>query len=662
MERNDLLPDVKKMIVKQLCKSKVLLMRYSEEEIARKIDENIKTLIIEKDLDGDQGYYISEDKVMAICNDNEQIEKLNVEEMSPLLFRTIIHESVHALLTKGADTGFAKKVDIEPVGPYELDFRYIGDGFNEGYTNWIVETTGIETNTYGFFTAINKQLAACIGEEKFIELSDGNYEKLFEYCNMSNQEGQAFLEQLDEIYKINRKMSDIEDIKLYIEDKLKNDKENDNSRGKTIENNKYWNQIFSEEVERELASISKNQEDGDVGKSIIYQKLIKKIEEEYFEPEESRKKMLIKMIESSVLEKVVKSKISKVQNLKDLDEILDILDTIDLDCRVDLDEELSSFEEYENIKKMILEKIRTINMDELKEMQQLYSAGRLTVQDLSKLNDEFMKKFIDLEDYKDYLKPAIARLSEYITQDVKDSNEEALLLRSIMDNYMCDNAEHLEIREIEDGRHVVMDDLGYIDAVIENDGSSSNAAYREASRDELLQFCERHNYWNVECRQNVYVFYRGTEEEPITDNYIIIEDEENLKFERIEISKEHPVKTRLMSDSKKELEEGTEKNNKEIEASKDTGTENQLYLPMPVNNSFFSRVKRKIFQLLRIGSLKEEDNEKEARRSIVSREKFLKSLQLSDKKSNEVDALKIENQRTLEKNASKGKVIENEEK
>lgn len=126
------------------------------------------------------GYYSSSDHSITIVSTNNSNNLLTPEEIlsDPSIEETCIHEAIHALLERSKAE--CNKYHISS-GTGLLEVKYdkhnqiseIGRGLNEGFTEWMCEQLGYETQAYPELTDFVRLVSTFIGTEKTMELGKG---------------------------------------------------------------------------------------------------------------------------------------------------------------------------------------------------------------------------------------------------------------------------------------------------------------------------------------------------------------------------------------------------------------------------------------------------------------------------------------------------------
>lgn len=162
------LEECKELVYEYFKNNNFLRMFLSNKAIKRRLDKNIQSLFFgDKNRNALGTYDFIGKKINLYLGENVTQEEItNNKNIS-----TIIHEAVHALLRNRYGTGmlFIKPVideGLQKIHTPKADFPEIGRGLNEGFTNWVVQQSGLETNSYVNLTEIISIIYTCIGAEK----------------------------------------------------------------------------------------------------------------------------------------------------------------------------------------------------------------------------------------------------------------------------------------------------------------------------------------------------------------------------------------------------------------------------------------------------------------------------------------------------------------
>ena len=140
------------------------------------------------------GYYLREDKSITICISGKDGNLLTPQDLdnNEVIKEVGLHECIHAILERTKKeckkygiiegTGILeKRINNESNESYE-----IGRGLNEGYTEWMCEKAGFETQAFKELVDFVRLIEFAIGTEKTMEFGKGNINRRFpKLLNMS---------------------------------------------------------------------------------------------------------------------------------------------------------------------------------------------------------------------------------------------------------------------------------------------------------------------------------------------------------------------------------------------------------------------------------------------------------------------------------------------
>ena len=143
--------------------------------------------------------------------ETERLTSLDFTEENGKL-ATLVHESVHAILEKTKQ--FCNKHKIYAgtgIQEFYNNETELGRGLNEGFTNWVVEKVGIQTNSYTELTSFIKQIELGIGEKKVMQLGKGDIRgNIAKILNLNNiQDCVTYLAKADSVYWQNEKINNL---------------------------------------------------------------------------------------------------------------------------------------------------------------------------------------------------------------------------------------------------------------------------------------------------------------------------------------------------------------------------------------------------------------------------------------------------------------------
>lgn len=161
------------------------------------------------------GYNNSGDNSITICTSQKDDPILTPEQLEVDKFKlaTLLHESIHAILTRTKQE--CNKFGIisgSGIMEEKKNGEEIGRGLNEGLTNWICEKAGVPTESYPEITNFVKELELAVGEEKIMQLGKGNTKSISHLLDMVDKskrskseeylEYETFLGKADHVYAL----------------------------------------------------------------------------------------------------------------------------------------------------------------------------------------------------------------------------------------------------------------------------------------------------------------------------------------------------------------------------------------------------------------------------------------------------------------------------
>ena len=263
------LEEFKKIVYEYFKENNFLRMFLSDRAIKNRLDKNIKSLSLEDRNQKMLGTYdILRKKINLYLGNNVTKDDL----ISNTNISTLVHEAVHAILRTKYGTGmlYIKTIideNLKKVFNTKEGFPEIGRGLNEGFTNWIVQQSGLDTNTYINLTEIISIIYACIGAEKMIPFKSYNYNRICKSLHMSRDYGMEFIRQVDEIYFAEEKIRDIGDVLQFFEkteDAIQNDKKDDYEelikQFEDLQQSSILNAVYTPERQQELEQLLNNKD------------------------------------------------------------------------------------------------------------------------------------------------------------------------------------------------------------------------------------------------------------------------------------------------------------------------------------------------------------------------------------------------------------------
>lgn len=334
------LEEFKEIVYEYFKENNFLRMFLSDRAIKRRLDKNIQSLFFgDKNRNALGTYDFIGKKINLYLGENVTQEEItNNKNIS-----TIIHEAVHALLRNRYGTGmlFIKPVideGLQKIHTPKADFPEIGRGLNEGFTNWVVQQSGLETNSYVNLTEIISIIYTCIGAEKMIPFTSYNYKKICNSLHMSKEFGMEFIRQTDELYFSEENLRDIADIMRYFEkvqDTLQIGKEEDYEElGKQfgdLVQSSILNEIFTDERQAELEQLLSKKELPESDLVTSFSKLIDDMKmelEDYNKSETLRRNFLITSSIDKLIQSLIKGRLDEPETLEEYEKLAEVFDSI----------------------------------------------------------------------------------------------------------------------------------------------------------------------------------------------------------------------------------------------------------------------------------------------------------------------------------------------
>lgn len=334
------LEEFKEIVYEYFKENNFLRMFLSDRAIKRRLDKNIQSLFFgDKNRNALGTYDFIGKKINLYLGENVTQEEItNNKNIS-----TIIHEAVHALLRNRYGTGmlFIKPVideGLKKIHTPKADFPEIGRGLNEGFTNWVVQQSGLETNSYVNLTEIISIIYTCIGAEKMIPFTSYNYKKICNSLHMSKEFGMEFIRQTDEICFSEEKLRDIDNILRFFEKvqkTLQTGKEEDYEElGKQfgdLVQSSILNEIFTDERQAELEQLLSKKELPESVLVTSFSKLIDDMKmelEDYNKSETLRRNFLITSSIDKLIQSLIKGRLDEPETLEEYEKLAEVFDSI----------------------------------------------------------------------------------------------------------------------------------------------------------------------------------------------------------------------------------------------------------------------------------------------------------------------------------------------
>ena len=470
------LEELKQIVYKYFEKNNFLKMFLSDREIKNRLDKNIINLFLGDKNRSVLGSYDCTKKTINLFL-GENVEK--DELLSEKNIETIIHEAVHALFRHRYGTGmfFIKPIideGLQRIFNPKADFPEIGRGLNEGFTNWVVQQSGLETNSYINLTEIISIIYACIGAEKMIPFASCNYKKICNSLHMSRDFGIEFIRQADELSFSERKLGKINDILAYFTGMQKVFQTRNKEEYKELLKN-YGNlaklDIFSDIIEPEeqekmiqvlLGEDLPNESTIEEISKFIYDK-IEMIEERWKKPEVLRKKYLVSSVIDKLSQSLILNRLDEPETIEDYEKLAEILDSIRF---------LIKENEIEEVPESCIEigtKINTISNEALRSILDATREETKNGTISSSFFEQELKKLItlySLDGRPETLENGISSFINLITENSNLPQEQKILIKYAISNNRVKDLPHLSIRTTKSGKSIILNGslmIGVID-------------------------------------------------------------------------------------------------------------------------------------------------------------------------------------------------------
>lgn len=484
MKNRTILSEVRDASYKQLCKSSILTKRYSKLRLRIMLNRGIKKILI-KDIEAGfaSGSYCCADRTLTFYY-NKDKEPLTIEYIveNAEIFETMIHEAIHALLRNLRGTGLDRIMISKeiPGGTKNNEiFEIIGVGFNEGYTNWILETTGLESDSYDLLTEINRQIAMCIGSDAMMKLASCSHSKFFKRLNMSKVEGIQFLRQMDEIYYIEESIAEMFSMQDYLSEViqyLSNPESKDDEYFKEIkqqeemiEETAIYKQLFSEEILEQLYALYDQEAKGSnvtQEKLDVYKQLLETLDTEYIANEEKRIGILAEMVETKILQQLVEQKMDNPKTPEEFHRLWQILQSGKNVLNI-YDSKCNAFKE---LRKKANSKLSQFVGQIYRNTQRIFQNGSITGQGLKRQCNN-IAKLIGEEQFKSNHKIREAFIN-FIAQKSEHVAENRAMIRYIIKYDLYDKSSDLYTKRTKSGKYIIFCN-GEVDGIIDENGISS---------------------------------------------------------------------------------------------------------------------------------------------------------------------------------------------
>lgn len=618
MENKKTLREIRKTAYEQLCKSDVLVKKYSKIGLKTLLHKGIKNVNLEaRAINGKgAGAYSCEDRLLTIFY-NQGEKKPTINTIKKELYETLIHEAIHATLRNYRGTGLDRLMIGKEIPGGALDnqrFEVIGVGFNEGYTNWILETTGLTATSYDFLTEINRQIALCIGQDRMISFSSGSHNELFRQLNMSKIEGTQFLRMLDEIYYAEDLEREMFELQEYLEDVisyLTNDENRTEewlqeleSQKQALRKNTIYKCLFSEEIQEKLDDLYGEEYDGidtSADRLEIYKKLLEKLNTEYIEQEDEKISIIAGLVEDKILQKLVIKIMDDPETPEDMYRLLRVLDSgRDILSIYDSNSEL-----LDDLLKDATEKLSPFMKKIYNEIEQMLQKGKITGHDLEKQCNNIID-LIGKDRFEDSFRIRNS-LAGHIAKSTANIDENRAMINYIIKYNLYDQAAALSVQKTKSGTYIIFCN-GVIDGIIDEKGHSGrlfqddDVEYSDNTDFSKLEMVKS-RFYKYKMKQNTYsnlyeigkiFIYENNEHYEFFD----IIDGENPTVKRAELLTQEPIRS-IFEEEK-----------------------NVTTLPVYSENSIFARIRAQFAKIIgreKVSSSKiQEDIQNDVRKQLIN--------------------------------------------
>lgn len=191
----------------------IFAKNYGKDFVRQRLEKNLKKVYTDLYHRSDNGQYSLRDLSIRIFSENENAKPLTINDIKSNynLQHDILHESIHAVFKRTDEE--TESIGIKD-GTGLMEFHDsgipVGKGLNEGLTEWICKKAGYPLKVYEAETNIVELLELAVGEDKIIQLANGDIKRnATELLEMSKEDLEKMLNQVDYVCK---KESDIEQI------------------------------------------------------------------------------------------------------------------------------------------------------------------------------------------------------------------------------------------------------------------------------------------------------------------------------------------------------------------------------------------------------------------------------------------------------------------
>lgn len=482
------LEEAKEIIFYFILKNNFLSIFFSNKEIKRRIDNNIKGLALsDRNLKKLGMYDLPNLKIeLFLGKDLTKDELLS----NPNLLSTLFHEAIHGFFKNDRGTGMLlfnsrpNKI-LNKIMPAKASFVEMGRGLNEGFTNWNVKQSNLDIESYYNLTELISLIAECIGTEKMQCFMSNNYKKIYKTLKMSKDFGTEFIRQTDELYYSEYNILNASIILNYLTDlqeTLKDgkvyDRESLRQNYEKIKEATFYSEIFTTERQELFEKLQSDEFSSEVDLNQINQiieEMRKEINENYREPEKRRVRFLVSSAIEKIVQSLMKDRLDYPITKNDYIRLSYILNYIrDLIGKNEITDKLPFFEAFSEE----VEKKMAADLNEIYEaIQKEKSDGFISSSFLAKVVERYDLIYSlypkDIEE-----KSKVKDLLALITGNEEQTIEQEVLFKYALKCKCIDELPHLSAIKTNDGKIIILRDSAIVSVIYD-----SNRNYQNFSRD-----------------------------------------------------------------------------------------------------------------------------------------------------------------------------------
>lgn len=482
------LEEAKEIIFYFILKNNFLSIFFSNKEIKRRIDNNIKGLALsDRNLKKLGMYDLPNLKIeLFLGKDLTKDELLS----NPNLLSTLFHEAIHGFFKNDRGTGMLlfnsrpNKI-LNKIMPAKASFVEMGRGLNEGFTNWNVKQSNLDIESYYNLTELISLIAECIGTEKMQCFMSNNYKKIYKTLKMSKDFGTEFIRQTDELYYSEYNILNASIILNYLTDlqeTLKDgkvyDRESLRKNYEKIKETTFYSEIFTTERQELFEKLQSDEFSSEVDLNQLNQiieEMRKEINENYREPEKRRVRFLVSSAIEKIVQSLMKDRLDYPITKNDYIRLSYILNYIrDLIGKNEITDKLPFFEAFSEE----VEKKMAADLNEIYEaIQKEKSDGFISSSFLAKVVERYDLIYSlypkDIEE-----KSKVKDLLALITGNEEQTIEQEVLFKYALKCKCIDELPHLSAIKTNDGKIIILRDSAIVSVIYD-----SNRNYQNFSRD-----------------------------------------------------------------------------------------------------------------------------------------------------------------------------------